>query len=104
MYRWKASFSAWVLTGSPVEDRKITVWYWARLVSVKRVSSSVASTVKLLAAPRVRMAWMPAGIESCRKPVVLEKTSTLNGAAAALPGAAWLGAAVARRARAVHAA
>ena len=38
--------------------------------------SSVAVTEKLLAAPSSRMVWMPAGIASCRKPAVLENTST----------------------------
>ena len=40
--------------------------------------SSVASTVNPLAAPISVMAVIPAGIESCRKPAVLEKTSTLS--------------------------
>ena len=64
------------LSTSPVVLRKTTASYWARLAVVKAAASSVAVTVKLFAAPRSRIAWMPAGIESCRKPAVLEKTST----------------------------
>ena len=64
------------LSTSPVVLRKTTASYRARLAVVKRSASSVAVTVKLLAAPRSRMAWMPAGMESCRNPAVLEKTST----------------------------
>ena len=66
---------------SPVVLRNTTALYWARLAAVKALESSVASTVKSLAAPRSRMAWIPVGIESCRNPAVLEKTSTLKAAA-----------------------
>ena len=48
----------------------------ARLASVNAAASSVATTVKLLAAPSCWMAAMPWGMESCRNPAVLEKTST----------------------------
>jgi hypothetical protein len=64
------------LSTSPVVERKTTASYCARLAVVNAAASSVAATVKLLAAPRSRIAWMPCGIESCRKPAVLEKTST----------------------------
>ena len=40
--------------------------------------SSDASTPKWLSVPSFLIAAMPAGIESWRKPVVLEKTSTRN--------------------------
>ncbi|GGK89150.1 hypothetical protein GCM10007964_34810 [Sphaerisporangium melleum] len=56
--------------------RKITALYWARLAAVKAVASSVAVTPKSPVTPRSRMAWTPAGMESCRKPAVLENTST----------------------------
>ena len=56
--------------------RKTTASYWARLAAVKAAASSVAVTVKPLAVPSCRMAAMPAGMESCRKPAVLENTST----------------------------
>jgi hypothetical protein len=56
--------------------RKTTVSYWARLPVVNAFASSVAVTVKLLAAPRSRMVWMPMGMASWRKPAVLENTST----------------------------
>ncbi len=66
--------------------RKTTASYCARLAVVNAFASSVAVTVKLLAAPRSRISWMPCGIESCRKPAVLENTSTSYGASAALAG------------------
>ena len=77
----------WVaLRTSPVVLRKTTASYWARLAVVNAVASSVAVTVKLLAAPRSRIAWMPTAIESCRKPAVLQKTRTSYGVSAALAG------------------
>ena len=62
---------------------------------VNAAASSVAVTVKLLAVPRSRIAWMPAGMASCRKPAVLEKTSTSYGASAAPAGVAGRGQAMA---------
>jgi hypothetical protein len=56
--------------------RNTTVSYRARLVVVNCAESSVVVTVKLLAAPSSRIICRPAGMESCRKPVVLENTST----------------------------
>ena len=44
------------------------------------VASSVASTWKPRSSPSERIAAMPAGIESCRNPVVLENTSARNAA------------------------
>ena len=41
-------------------------------------ASSVASTVKWCWAPSCWIAATPAGIESCRKAAVFEKTSALN--------------------------
>jgi hypothetical protein len=46
--------------------RNTTASYWARLAVVNAAASSVAVTVKVLAAPSSRIAWMPAGMESCR--------------------------------------
>ena len=60
---------------------------------MKAPASSVASTVKSLAAPSCWIAAMPAGIESCRKPAVLEKTRARNGSAAAAAAPAARGAA-----------
>ncbi len=64
----------------------MTTSYWARLASVKTVLSSDASTAKPLAVPSAWIAAMPAGIESCRKAAVLEKTRTLSSVFGA---AAW---------------
>ena len=89
MYRWKASFWSWVETGSPVVDMKITAWYCARFASVNWALSSVVSTAKLFSWPSFCTAAMPSGIESCRKPVVFEKTRTLKSGAAAAVVAAW---------------
>ena len=44
------------------------------------VASSVASTWKPRSSPSERIAAMPAGIESCRNPVVFENTSARNAA------------------------
>ncbi|RGC66089.1 hypothetical protein C5N14_25400 [Micromonospora sp. MW-13] len=75
MYDSKAA--CWVgPSTSPVVLRKITASYLARLAVLNAAASSVAVTVKLLAAPRSRTAWVPTAMESCRKPAVLEKTST----------------------------
>jgi hypothetical protein len=65
---------------------QMTASYWARFMSVNAPASSVASTVKPLAAPICSMAAMPAGIESWRNPAVFENTSTLSrgGCATAL--------------------
>jgi hypothetical protein len=60
-----------------VVSRKITARYWARFDAVKAAASSVASTAKLFAVPSSRIAWMPLGMDECRKPAVFEKTSTL---------------------------
>ncbi len=49
---------------SPVVDMKTITSYWARFASVNAVASSVAVTVKLLAAPSDWIAAMPCGIES----------------------------------------
>src|SRR5205823_2780800 len=77
----------WVASStSPVVLRKTTASNRARLVALNWVASSVAVTVKLLAAPSSRIVWMPTAIESCRKPAVLENTSTSYGASAALAG------------------
>ncbi len=59
-------------------ERKTTASYWARFALVNCVESSVASTLKSFWAPSCSMAAMPAGIESCRKPAVLEKTRTFS--------------------------
>ena len=47
------------------------------------VASSVASTVKSLAVPSSWIAAMPCGMESWRKPAVLEKTRTFESGSAA---------------------
>ena len=62
-------------------DSQITALNRARLASVNWVASSVASTVKLFCVPSCWIAVMPAGIESCRNPAVLLKTSTEKSAA-----------------------
>ncbi len=64
------------LRTSPVVLRKITASKRARLAVVNWAASSVAVTVKLFAAPSSRTACVPTAMESCRKPAVLEKTST----------------------------
>src|SRR5262245_22545865 len=69
---------------SQVVERNTTVLYRARLSAVNAPASSVAVTANLSAAPSARMAAMPAGIDAWRNPSVLEKTSTLYGAAAAV--------------------
>jgi hypothetical protein len=56
--------------------RNTTVSYCARAEVVNWDESSVAVTVKLLAAPSSRINAMPCGIASCRKPAVLENTRT----------------------------
>jgi hypothetical protein len=66
------------LRTSPVVERKTTTSNVARLASVNCAESSVATTVKPLAAPSDWIAAMPCGIESWRKPPVLEKTRTLS--------------------------
>ncbi|CAM5710785.1 hypothetical protein SALBM135S_05902 [Streptomyces alboniger] len=53
---------------------------------MKAPAFSVASTAKPLAAPSSLTVSMPVGIESCRKPAVLEKTRTLSPALAPWPG------------------
>src|SRR5689334_10739973 len=73
-----------------------TDWYWARLAVVNAAASSVAVTVKLLAAPSDWTAAMPVPIDEWRKPAVLEKTRTLYGASAALAGAGLSEAAASR--------
>jgi hypothetical protein len=70
----------------PVADKKTTVWNCAKLDVVKAVASSVEVTAKLLTSPSVWIARMLLGIDEFRKPAVLEKTSTLYGASAALAG------------------
>ncbi|MFD2353860.1 hypothetical protein ACFSTC_38215 [Nonomuraea ferruginea] len=72
---------------------KTTAWYWARFWSVNSALSSVVSTAKLFSSPSFCTAAMPSGIESCRKPVVFEKTSTLNAGSAAVAASALTGAA-----------
>src|SRR3954470_7454422 len=80
MYASKAA--CWVSSRtSPEVDAQTTAWYRARLAEVKAPASSVASTAKPFAAPRSRMARIAAGMESCRKPTVLEKTRTAKDAA-----------------------
>jgi hypothetical protein len=75
------------LSTSPVVDSQTTAWYRARFCVVNALASSVASTVNPFWAPRLRIAVIPAGIESCRNPAVLENTSTLvRGAADAVCG------------------
>ena len=57
---------------------------------VNAAASSVAVTVKLFAAPRSRIAWMPAGMESCRKPGRLgEDQHVVRGVGGDWPG--WPG-------------
>ncbi len=68
---------------SPVVLKNTTALYAASDAAVNTLLSSVAVTVNPFAAPRSRIAWMPAGIESCRKPAVLLNTSTWYGAAQA---------------------
>src|SRR5688500_19237357 len=88
MYDWNAVCCA-ALSTSPVVESQTTAWYWARLDAVKAVASSVAVTENPLAAPSCWIAAMPFGMEECRKPAVLEKTSTrVSGAAAAAGDAA----------------
>jgi hypothetical protein len=80
---------------SPVVLSQITTSYRARFASVNAAASSVASTRKWCRAPSCRIATVAAGIESCRKAAVLEKTSALNRgwpAAPAPAGAAAAGA------------
>src|SRR5262245_40563768 len=60
----------------------MTAWYWARFEVVNALASSVASTANPFADPRLRIAVMPAEIESCRKPAVLENTRTRVSVAA----------------------
>ncbi len=79
-------------------ERKTTARYRARLAVVKAAGSSVASTVKLFAAPRSRRAVTPSSMEEWRKPAVREKTriryagsaagAAARGAAGAVPGVA----------------
>jgi hypothetical protein len=66
------------LSTSPVVERKTTASYCARLAVVNAAPSSVAVTAKSFAAPSSWIAWIPAGMESCRNPAVLEKTSTFS--------------------------
>src|SRR5262245_47645077 len=63
---------------SPVVQRKMTALYWARLTSVNKAASSVASTVKLFVAANCWMAVMPSGMEVWRNSAVLEKISALK--------------------------
>src|SRR5688572_22958068 len=56
----------------------MTVLYFASDSSVNTVESSVASTENPRALPSWRTAATPAGIESCLKPAVFEKTRTEN--------------------------
>ena len=67
---------------SPVVDMKTTTSKVARLASVNWAASSVATTVKPLAVPSAWIAAMPCGIESWRKPPVLENTSTRSSVGA----------------------
>ena len=67
---------------SPVVDMKTTTSKVARLASVNWAASSVATTSKSLAVPSAWIAAMPCGIESWRKPPVLENTSTRSSAGA----------------------
>jgi hypothetical protein len=61
---------------SPVVLRKTTAARPRNRLGVNALAFSVAETEKPFALPRPRIAAMPAGIESCRNPAVLEKTST----------------------------
>ncbi len=83
-------------------ESQITALYFARLASLNAAPSSEVSTVNPLAAPSCWMAAMPVGMESCRKPAVLEKTRTEKGSAAAFGafGATWLTGAAAFASRA----
>jgi hypothetical protein len=56
--------------------RKTTASKRLRRLAVKPLAFSVALTEKPFARPRLLIAAIPAGIESWRKPAVLEKTST----------------------------
>ena len=63
-------------SGSPVVERKTTASYRARVSAVNTVEFSLQSTA-IPSRPAARqIASRPAGIESCRKPVVSENTST----------------------------
>jgi hypothetical protein len=75
-----------------VVESQITALYFARLASLNAAPSSELSTVNPLATPSCWMAAMPVGMESCRKPAVLEKTRTEKGSAAAFGafGTTWL--------------
>ncbi len=68
----------------------MTTSYLASSVSLNIAASSVAVTVKSLPAARSLIAWMPAGIESCRKPAVLLKIKALK-VSSPWPGWAWAG-------------
>ncbi len=57
-------------------DRKATASYLARLAVVNWRASSVAVTEMPAGAPSSFSAAMPSGMESWRKPAVLEKTRT----------------------------
>ncbi len=57
-------------------DRKATASYLARLAVVNCPASSVAVTVMPAGVPSSFRAAMPSGMESWRKPAVLEKTRT----------------------------
>ncbi|GAA3415769.1 hypothetical protein GCM10018952_41510 [Streptosporangium vulgare] len=92
-----------MVTGSPVVDMKMTAWYLARLASVNWALSSVVSTAKLFSWPSFWTAAIPSGIESCRKPLVLEKTRTLKAGSAAFADDAWVVEAFAGDARSVKA-
>lgn len=59
-------------------DSQITTSYFASSVSLNIAASSVAVTVKPFAVARSLIAWIPAGIESCRNAAVLLKTSALK--------------------------
>ncbi len=77
MYRSNAACWSAFRT-SPVVDNQMTTSYFASSVSLNMDASSVAVTVKLFAAASSVMAWIPAGIESCRNPAVLLKMSALK--------------------------
>lgn len=66
-------------------ERNTTALYPASEEAVNTEASSVAVTPKPLAVPSSRIAWIPAGIESCRNPAVFENTSTLYA------GSTWVG-------------
>ena len=63
-------------------ERKTTASYWARLASVNCGGVLGRVDVKPLAAPSCWIAAMPCGMESWRKPAVLEKTSTFSSGSA----------------------